>query len=71
MNPQFATPHPRDVAIEAAVGELLPWVQDWKDRHQLTGSEYGFILSTLQGRLMQAMCLYEREHLAKTSGVPK
>lgn len=36
--------HPRDAAVDAAVGEFLTFLGDWKFRHALTSAEYLYIL---------------------------
>lgn len=58
---QFLEPiHPRDQAIEAAVKELLPFLQELAAKHSLTEAEFLFILTTVKGRTLQGMCLRER-----------
>lgn len=58
-----AQPHVRDLAVEAAVAELLPFFNGLIERHALTAVEYLFILNNCAIRQTQALCEHERRTL--------
>ncbi len=66
--PQLLPPDPRDAAIEAAALELRSFIDGWIKQHQLTVSEYLYVLGVFQHRQVQAMCIHERQ-LQKGPGV--
>lgn len=52
--------HPRDVVCEAAGKELLTWVTEWRQRHDLRPWETAYLINVLYGRHAQEMCIVER-----------
>lgn len=56
-------PHPRDLAVEAAAAELIPFVNDLIGRHRLTAFEYLYIVNNLSVRQTQRLCKSERDAL--------
>lgn len=67
MNPSGeirpAPGHPRDDVIEAAMREMIPFVNDWRERHTLTTIEFLYVLGVMEHRTVNALCLAEREHI--------
>jgi hypothetical protein len=58
-------PHPRDVVVDLAGRELVPWLNDWRNRHQLTTAEYLNILNVLMAAYIRQMGIVEREALLR------
>jgi len=59
--------HPRDTVMESAGRELVAFLEPWVTRYSLTMSEYLYLLAVPMHKQIQAMCIHEREHLAKES----
>lgn len=58
--------HPRDDVVEAASRELVEFYNGWRARHGLTACEFLYIWGVIQHRTVNALCLAEREQIAKT-----
>lgn len=52
--------HERDLVAEAAARELVPFLNEWVQRHGLTACEYLYLLGVASHRQVQAMCVHER-----------
>jgi hypothetical protein len=59
--------HPRDTVMESAGRELVAFLEPWVTRYSLTMSEYLYLLAVPMHQQIQAMCIHEREHMAKES----
>lgn len=52
--------HPRDAAVDAAVGEFLTFLGEWKFRHGLSSAEYLYILNQASALHLRVLGTNER-----------